>query len=226
MTLSEKYLAIVPALNAESTIEELIKRIKASVEEIQIVVVDDGSYDKTSEIAEANGAVVLNHENNRGKGSALQTGFDYVKNISKSEFVITIDADLQHQPEDIGKLIFKQQESCADIVIGWRERIGTRMPVHRILSNTITSAMVSMRTGIKVRDSQCGFRLIKRSVIEKIQLESKGYEAETEFLIKSGRAGFTIDFIPIKTIYGNEKSYMTHWETTVNFVKVLFRDYV
>ncbi len=226
MTLSEKYLAIVPALNAESTIEELIKRIKASVEEIQIVVVDDGSYDKTSEIAEANGAVVLNHENNRGKGSALQTGFDYVKNISKSEFVITIDADLQHQPEDIGMLIFKQQESCADIVIGWRERIGTRMPVHRILSNTITSAMVSMRTGIKVRDSQCGFRLIKRSVIEKIQLESKGYEAETEFLIKSGRAGFTIDFIPIKTIYGNEKSYMTHWETTVNFVKVLFRDYV
>jgi GT2 family glycosyltransferase len=99
------------------------------------------------------------------------------------------------------------------------------MPVHRKLSNTITSALVGLRTGVKIKDSQCGFRLIRRSVIEHVRLDSTGYEAETEFLIKAARRGFTIEFVPVQTIYGKEKSYMTHWATTMNFIKVLFRKY-
>jgi hypothetical protein len=132
---------------------------------------------------------------------------------------------LQHQPEDVPKFLCAQQQHDADIVIGWRERIGTRMPVHRIISNTLTSTMVGMKTGMKIRDSQCGFRLIRRSVIEKTLLESTGYEAETEFLIKAALQDFKIEFVPVRTIYGDEKSYMTHWTTTLNFIKVLFRDY-
>ena len=99
------------------------------------------------------------------------------------------------------------------------------MPSHRILSNTLTSALVSLKTGMKIKDSQCGFRLIRKRVLENIQLESRGYEAETEFLIKAARLEFKIEFVPVHTVYGSEKSYMTHWATTMNFIKVLLRKY-
>jgi glycosyltransferase involved in cell wall biosynthesis len=190
-----------------------------------MVVVDDGSTDNTTEIARLVGVTVLQHDKNCGKGAALQTGFDFLKKQADVEFILTLDADLQHQPEDIQKFFKTQQQTNADIVIGWRERAGTKMPVHRILSNTITSALVSLKTGMKIKDSQCGFRLIRKKVLEDIQLESRGYEAETELLIKAARLNFKIEFVPVHTVYGSEKSYMTHWATTMKFIKVLLRKY-
>ena len=226
MGFSTKTIAVlIPAYNADKSLAELIHRLRTSLGDVQIVVVDDGSSDRTREIAASAGAAVLQHEKNRGKGAALQTGFDYLNKQSGIEFILTMDADLQHQPEDVPKFFLAQKKSNADIVIGWRERIGTPMPVHRRLSNSITSALVGMRTGVKIKDSQCGFRLMRRSVIEHIRLEAAGYEAETEFLIKAASRSFTMDFVPVQTIYGTEKSYMTHWATTVNFIKVIFRKY-
>ena len=192
---------------------------------MQIVVVDDGSTDCTSKVAASVGAVVLRHQKNCGKGAALQTGFDFLIKQTEIEFILTMDADLQHQPEDVSKFLLAQQKTNADIVIGWRKRIGTRMPVHRRFSNTITSALVGLRSGVKITDSQCGFRFIRRAVIERVRLGATGYEAETEFLIKAARHGFKIEFVPVQTIYGKEKSYMTHWATTMNFIKVIFRKY-
>ena len=223
--IAETIAVCIPAFNAEHSLAELITRVRHAIGNVQIIVVDDGSTDRTNEIASSVGAVVLRHQMNFGKGTALQTGFDFFKKQTGVEFILTMDADLQHQPEDIPKFFFAQQKTNADIVIGWRERIGTRMPVHRRLSNAITSSLVGIRTGVKIKDSQCGFRLIHRNVIEHVQLESPGYEAETEFLIKAARRGFKIEFVPVQTIYGKEKSYMTHWATTVNFIKVLFRNY-
>jgi glycosyltransferase involved in cell wall biosynthesis len=223
--ITKTIAVLIPAFNAEYSMAELVKRLRNAIGNVQIIVVDDGSTDRTNEVATSIGTVVLRHEKNRGKGAALQTGFDFLNKQNEIEFIVTIDADLQHQPEDIPKFLLVQQKTNADIVIGWRERIGTRMPVHRKLSNTITSVLVGMRTGVKIKDSQCGFRLIRRSVIERIQLESTGYEAETEFLIKAANRGFKIAFVPVQTIYGTEKSYITHWATTVNFVKVIFRKY-
>jgi glycosyltransferase involved in cell wall biosynthesis len=226
MGFTAKTVAVlIPALNAENSLAELVSRLRKAIGDVKIIVVDDGSTDRTKEIAASIGAVVLRHEKNRGKGAALQTGFEFVNKQTGIEFILTMDADLQHQPEDAPKFFLAQQKTDADIVIGWRERIGTRMPVHRKLSNTITSALVGMRTGVKIKDSQCGFRLIRRRVLEHIRLEAAGYEAETEFLIKAAHRGFTIDFVPVQTIYGAEKSYMTHWATTVNFIKVIFRNY-
>jgi glycosyltransferase involved in cell wall biosynthesis len=216
---------LIPAFNAESSLAELVRRLRTAMGNIPIVVVDDGSTDRTSEVAGSLGAVVLQHEKNRGKGSAIQTGFDYLCQQPGIEFVLTMDADLQHSPDDVSKFLAAQQQTNADIVIGWRGRTGTRMPVHRRLSNSLTSALVGLRTGIKMKDSQCGFRLIRRSVIEMTKLESAGYEAETEFLIKAARHGSKIEFVPVQTIYGTEKSHMTHWTTTVNFVKIIFRNY-
>jgi len=204
---------------------ELVQRIRKAIGEVHIVVVDDGSTDETLEVATSLGVTVLQHKQNRGKGAALQTGFDFLKNRLEFDFILVMDSDLQHQPEDISKFFEAQQQTSADIVIGWRQRVGTKMPANRILSNTITSFMVRMRTGVTIKDSQCGFRLICRGVVEQIRLESTGYAAETEFLIKAAQKGFGIEFVPVNTVYGTERSYMTHWTTTKNFIKVLFRDY-
>jgi glycosyltransferase involved in cell wall biosynthesis len=223
--ITKTIAVLIPAFNAECSLAELIHRLRHTIDNMQIVVVDDGSTDRTSEIAASVGAVVLRHQTNCGKGAALQTGFDFLNTQIEIEFILTMDADLQHQPEDVPKFLLAQQKTNADIVIGWRKRIGTRMPMHRILSNTITSTMVGMRSGVKIKDSQCGFRFIRRSVIERVRLGSTGYEAETEFLIKAARRGFKIEFVPVQTIYGKEKSYMTHWATTMNFIKVIFRKY-
>jgi glycosyltransferase involved in cell wall biosynthesis len=224
--ITKTIAVLIPAFNAECSLAELVDRLRNAIGNVQIVVVDDGSTDRTNEIAASIGAVVLRHDKNQGKGAALQTGFDFLKKQVEIEYILTMDADLQHLPEDVPKFLLVQQKTNADIVIGWRERIGTRMPAERKLSNTITSALVGMRTGVKIRDSQCGFRLIRRSVIEEIRLESTGYEAETEFLIKAAQRGFKIEFVPVQTIYGAEKSYMTNWwAITVKFIKVLFRNY-
>ncbi len=167
----------------------------------------------------------LRHDKNKGKGAALKTGFRHLLYSTKCDSVITMDSDLQHDPAEIPNFVAEWRRSNADLVIGFRKRIGTGMPIHRILSNTITSALVSARTGVKIRDSQSGYRLIAREALFSIDVQSDGYEAETEILIRAARKGFRFSFVPIATIYDGAKSHMTHWQTTRNFLRVLLREY-
>ena len=225
MIPSSKIAIIIPALNAASTLPELFRRIRSILGQVLIVVVDDGSTDNTSDVAKDNGAVILRHEQNLGKGAALRSGFRYILTLPEIEFILTMDADLQHRPEDIPQLLEHREKTFSYIVIGNRKRYGVCMPFHRILSNTITSTLVSWKTHQLVKDSQCGFRLIHRNVIANIECTTNGYEAETEFLIRASRKGYRFSFAPIETVYGNERSYMTHLQTTINFLKVLLRKY-
>ncbi|MFZ1979218.1 MAG: glycosyltransferase family 2 protein, partial [Bacteroidota bacterium] len=191
-------IVLIPAYRAEQTLPELIRRVRGVLPDAGILVIDDGSPDATARLAEENGAIVLSHTANRGKGAALQTGFDYVRSQTSVDFVLTLDADLQHLPEDIPNFIAVQKETNADLVAGWRQRGGTRMPFHRRMSNTITSALVGIRTGVLIKDSQCGFRLIRKKVLEKVFTVSCGYEAETEFLIKAAKRGFRFAWAPVQ----------------------------
>jgi glycosyltransferase involved in cell wall biosynthesis len=216
---------LIPAFNAAHTLPELLRRTTAFVEPQEVIVVDDGSLDDTPALAGTFGVSVLRHGRNRGKGAALRTGFEHIKSSTRYDAVITMDADLQHRPEELPGFLNARAHRAPSVVVGYRDRIGTQMPLHRILSNTITSALVTARTGVAIKDSQSGFRLIGREVLEAVALESDGYEAETELLIKSALKGFTIEFIPITTVYGDEPSHMTHWDTTRKFLQVLLRDY-
>jgi glycosyltransferase involved in cell wall biosynthesis len=216
---------VIPALNAAQTLSQVLSKVVLFVPPQSILVVDDGSIDATSRIADESGVIVIRHPMNRGKGAALRTGFEYIMGHSEYRCVITLDADLQHDPEEIPKFVARWDHGGVDVIVGSRRRAGSTMPFHRRLSNTITSALVSARAGVRIKDSQSGFRCISREVLSAIQFDSDGYEAETEMLIKAARRGFVIDFVPIATIYGSERSSMTHWQTTKRFLQVLLKEY-
>jgi len=221
----ERIAVIIPAFNAANTLDALLVRLEPYVSPNRILVVNDGSTDDTAKIAQRRGARVINIEKNGGKGAALQTGFSALLADSTVHEVLTIDADLQHRPEDLPAFVERKCLTHADIVIGLRNRNRTGMPIHRRISNTLTSFLVSVRTGANVLDSQCGFRLIGREVFSKVVIQSPGFEGETEFLIRAIKQGFKVEFVPIETIYNGEESHMTNWDTTLSFVRVLLREY-
>jgi glycosyltransferase involved in cell wall biosynthesis len=216
---------LIPALNASQTLSEVLKKVSEHVPSSSVIVVDDGSTDETARIAQAGGARLLSHPVNRGKGAALRTGFEHVVADPAIECVITLDADLQHDPNELPKFIEQWKQGNADVIIGRRKRIGSGMPLHRRMSNIINSYLVSVRGGARIYDSQCGYRCIGRSVLETIQFSSDGFEAETEILLKAARLGFRFSSVRISTIYGSEQSHMTHWQTTRRFLHVLMKEY-
>lgn len=220
-TGGSEVLILIPALNAATSLPAVLASVALTVPSASVIVVDDGSSDATSAIAAQLGVMVVHHSENRGKGAALQSGFDAALKVGHWNALVTMDADGQHAPEDLVHLIHEWHQSGADIVLGDRSIIGTKMPWARRLSNAITSFLVSARTGVRVPDSQCGYRLISRHVLELVRMRSTGFEAETGFLIAAARHGFRISSARVQTIYANEKSAMTHWVTTKAFIRVL-----
>jgi glycosyltransferase involved in cell wall biosynthesis len=215
---------IIPAYNAEGTIGAVIAGVARYVNRENIIVVDDGSSDTTASVAASFDVQVLRHSANRGKGASLQTGYDAVLR-STLDAVITLDADLQHPPDDIPQFTHLYSSGDFDVIIGSRLHDTEGMPLHRIISNTITTFLVSARTAKRIADSQSGYRLIDKKVLESVRMKSAGFEAETEFIIKAAALGFRFGSVPIRAIYAGERSHMTKFKTTVNFIRVLFQDY-
>ncbi|KAB2922338.1 MAG: glycosyltransferase family 2 protein [Bacteroidetes bacterium] len=213
---------IIPAFDPGPRFRELLDRLSAVVPPSQVLVVDDGSREELRTTAESAGTGYLRHERNRGKGAALRSGFAYWTERG-ADAVVTMDADLQHAPEDIPRFAAETQRTGCDIVIGDRLHDVTGMPPHRRLSNTLTTFLVGLRTGVRVPDSQSGFRLIRSEVLAAVRTESDGFEMETEFLIAALSKRFTVGSVPIATVYAGERSHMTHFRTTVNFISVLLK---
>ncbi len=219
--MERSFLVIIPAYNAASTISELIENILKYVKKSNIAVIDDGSQDQTFAFAQGSGVLVLQHPKNRGKGEALKTGFMYALSNNCSA-VITIDADLQHDPRSIPDFV-RKSDKPAGIIIGTRKRNLKNMPLARWLSNNLSSVIISVLAGQSVRDSQSGYRWISTEVLKKIKLKSKRYDQEPELLIKAGRQGFQIDEIPISTIYTGGKSFINPWVDTGRFIKLIWK---
>ncbi|MGC9513001.1 MAG: glycosyltransferase family 2 protein [Fidelibacterota bacterium] len=212
---------IIPAYNAEKTLPELLQRIRACCP-FHILVVDDGSKDHTAQIADREGVHLIHHPKNMGKGKALQSGFQYVSEAG-GDFAITLDADLQHPPEAIPGLVVKYTEAPGTFMIGWRQR-DDNMPLHRQLSNYITSFLVSRRTGMTIPDVQCGFRLIPGKYLHHLLNGSKGFVFEAEMVIRLADIGVPVDFYPIPTIYlkGGHSS-IAHIRDTLHFISMFTR---
>jgi len=213
---------LIPSYNEARTIGGIVRRLKEKG--LTVYVVDDGSADETAGIAEKEGAVVVKHKVNRGKGASIQEG---LRHIAKRAFdaVMIMDADGQHKVEDIDNFIRKAGESGADMVVGNRMSDVSSMPPVRIHTNRFMSNLISKMSGQYVPDTQCGFRYIKRPVLEKIELGSSNFEIESEMIIKTARAGFSIDSVPIETVYEDEKSRINPIIDTARFIIFVIKMY-
>lgn len=216
-----KVVVLIPAFNEEKGISQLVKDLRTIVKEI--IVVNDGSCDKTAAVAAAAGAKVISHEKNKGKGVALRTGFQAAISDG-ADAVITMDGDGQHDWREMPSLIKEAEKSGADIVIGNRMGDISSMPPIRILTNRLTSWFVSRLGGQKIPDSQSGYRLIKRSVLEKVKLETANYDLESEILIKASRQGYITSSVPVKTIYrAGGVSKINPFMDTLRFARLIVR---
>ena len=209
-----KIIVVMPTYNESRTIADLVRQVQN--QNLEILVIDDGSSDDTFTIAKDNMAVVLRNEKNLGKGASLTKGFDYALKAG-FDAVITMDSDGQHSPEDIAHFRRIFESSHSGMFIGNRMLSTKNMPLIRILTNKLMSWVISRAAGQNVPDTQCGFRLIRKEVLEKIVLKSSNYEIESEMIIRAARQGFKIESIPIKTIYSREKSRVNPFIDTIRF---------
>jgi len=201
-TNPKSILAVIPAYNEAERITGVITRTQAH---LPVLVVDDGSTDATAEIASALGVELLRQVPNRGKGAALQAGFRYALACGY-QAVVTLDADGQHDPEEI-PLFIRAYESGADLVIGKREF--SKMPFPRNISNNIGTWLFSWALGQYCPDNQSGYRLHSRRMIEaSLESEETNFEFEVEIITRCMEQGYLLCWVPIKTIYAGEKSHI------------------
>jgi glycosyltransferase involved in cell wall biosynthesis len=214
-----KVCAVIPFYNEKDFLFDVVSETLTFVD--KIIAVNDGSTDSSeNQINNLERVEVISLDRNYGKGYALQIAFDKI-NEQNFSAVITLDADKQHNPAFIPEFISRLNKF--DLVIGNRLNDTKEMPIQRILSNKLTSLLLSVKTGQNVLDSQCGYRAYNAKVLTKVRSSTHGYEAESEMIIYAARAGFKIGFVNISTIYGNEKSKMNPVKAILGFIKILFK---
>lgn len=204
-------IAIIPAFNEEIAIGSIILRTLQYVN--MVLIVDDGSSDKTSEVAKLAGAEVITHVNNLGKGEALKSGFQAISD--EWDIIVTIDADGQHNPDEIPKLINPILEEGADLVNGSRYMNGPEenTPAYRRVGQQVLDKATNISAGIDVTDSQSGFRAFSNKTLGCFRFEDTGFGIESEMLVDAAEAGLNIVEVPITVRYdvdGSTKGPITH----------------
>lgn len=197
-------LALIPAWNEAALLGPVVR---ATREYLPVLVVDDGSDDDTAAVAREAGSTVVSHRENRGKGIALMTGFDWA--LSRGyDGVLTLDADGQHDPDDIPKFLKAYAEERWDLVIGRRDF--SKMPFPRGYTNPFGSWLLSVALQQTIPDNQSGFRLHHRNLLTKLDLHSTGFELEVEIIIHAVCRDMRIGWVDIRTIYDVDKTSYFH----------------
>ena len=185
---------VIPARNEQKTIGAVLQKTKKLYS--NIVVVDDGSTDKTAVIAKKY-ATVLRHIVNMGKGAALKTGCDYaVKKVARK--IVVMDADSQHSPADIAKFLKKLAKK--DIVFGYRQ-LDEHMPLILMVGNQFINQTTKLLYKMNLRDTQCGFRAFTAAAYKKIRWKANDYSMESEMIANAGKHTLRYAEVPIATIY-------------------------
>jgi len=196
MQCFDKICVLIPAYNAQETLGSVLKKIEPL--KMDTLVVNDGSSDETKRVASENGAQLLEHSLNLGKGAALQTGFQYI--LQKDyQVVITLDADGQHDPSEIPSLLKIFQNVKPDILIASRAAEFGKMTFLRRFWNRLGVKAVARLCHSDITDSQSGFRLIRTKVLKEVDFSTSRFETELELLIKACKKGFSVLSVPINT---------------------------
>lgn len=210
--------ALIPAHNEAPRVAPVIEGARRH---LSVIVVDDGSADDTAAVAEAAGAEVLRQPGNRGKGEALKAGFRQAL-AADAEAVVTLDADGQHDPAEIPAFLAAHERSGAELVIGVREF--RDMPPARRLANLLGKQVLHWATGQEIPDNQSGYRLVGRRLMEAaLASEEPGFGFEVEMIVECARRGWGISWVPIRTIYGEEKSHINPLTHLGRFLRLAWR---
>ncbi|MGC9069381.1 MAG: glycosyltransferase family 2 protein [Thermoprotei archaeon] len=211
-------IAILPAFNEEETIAKVILKTQKYVD--KVIVVDDGSSDMTAAISEKLGALVVRHNENLGKGAAIKTGFEVAKSLN-CNIVVTLDADGQHDPDDIPHIIEPLLKDEADIVIGSRNK--SSIPFHRKLGNKLLNSITNIASGTTISDTQSGFRAYSRKALEILEIKDHGIGIESQLIIDAMEKKLRIKEVPINVKYGKKTSTYNFFRHGTYVILVILR---
>lgn len=214
----EKILALIPAYNESDRVAPVVR---AALAYLPVLVVDDGSSDGTAQYALDAGAEVLYQQPNQGKGAALRAGFAAALERG-FQAVLTLDADGQHDPAEIPTFLAAYRRTSADLIIGRRDF--SSMPPVRRLANTLGTALFSRAVRQPVPDNQSGYRLISRRLLKAIQNNREsGFEFEVEMIVTCVLEKYSLDWVPIRTIYAGEKSHIHPLNHLAKFLQITWK---
>lgn len=220
---ADNTIVVIPSYNEARTIGGIVRDTVNMG--LDVLVIDDGSSDHTERIALDNGAMVIRHTHNLGKGYSVREGIKDVLEKLKYDWMVMMDGDGQHHTEDIPVLMDATKEEGVDIVMGNRMDAAHSMPSVRYLTNRFMSWVLSCMCGQHMPDTQCGFRLIRVEALKKLSLTSEKYDIESEMLIRAAEIDMKIVSAPIRTIYGDETSEIHPVHDTIRFFSLISRHY-
>lgn len=212
---------VVPAYNEETIIDSVIHEIR-SAGYSNIIIIDDGSADRTRDVAKRAGAIALRHSLNRGKGAATKTGIEAAKSLG-ADIIVTMDGDGQHDPHDIENLINPIRKNGCDVVLGSRLMNPKGMPWYKILHNKIGNVLVWYLYGLYVTDSQSGFRAYSHHATEVINTKTDRYEYDSEVIREIYKYKLRYKEIPIQVRYTDYSMGKLHKQSLMNGAKTLYR---
>lgn len=214
--------AIIPAFEAARTVGDVVR----SVMEIwpareAVLVVDDGSRDGTAEVARQAGARVLIHPQNRGKGAALRTGMASAR-VAGFDACVTVDADGQHPASEALKLLVAEPDPRA-LVLGVRDLAAAGAPRANQVSNQISNFFLSLFTGRRLADTQCGLRRYPLSASLDLDARDDGYAFEAEVILRAVATGVRIVEVPVRVVYPPEHERVTHFDSVRDPARIVTR---
>ena len=204
----------LPAFDAAPTIGDVVVRTLRVMPEL--LVVDDGSSDATAAEARRGGAEVVSQPSNCGKGAALRRAFEILFGRG-ADAVVTLDADGQHIPEEIPKLL--QHAEGADLVIGGRQHLFAQMSALRRASNRLSSAAISAVAGARLDDVQSGFRLYRRGLVEATGFPENRFDAESAVVVRAVRRGLRVVSVPVQLGFADGRT-TSHYRPLVDSLRI------
>lgn len=214
-----QFAVVIPAFNEAPTIRAVAERALAQCRDV--IVVDDGSTDGTREALAALPVRLLRHEQNRGKAAALWYGAEAAQALG-AKWIVTLDGDGQHAPEDIPRLMDAARQHPRDIVIGARLAHRDGIPSSRYTANRIAAFWISWACGQQLSDSQSGFRVYPAGLFQTLAVphgRARSFVFESEILIKAARHGVRCTLVPIAAVY-HTSSRASHFRPVLDIVRI------